>query len=48
MVPCNDLIEHETTDDCVCLPTSEAVIRGDGSIDWVTVHHSIDGRELDG
>lgn len=41
-----DLIEHDTeTDECVCLPTVEAVRRDDGSFGWVAVHHSLDGRE---
>jgi len=41
-----DLIEHELTDDCPCGPTPEPVKCDDGSVGWVYVHHSLDGREL--
>lgn len=45
--PLGDLIEHDTeTDDCVCVPTARTVAQDDGSIGWVMVHHSLDGREL--
>lgn len=40
-----DLVEHELADDCVCGPTAEPVKRDDGSIGWVVIHHSLDGRE---
>ena len=44
--PLNDLIAHELDgDDCPCGPTTEPVPAGDGSIGWVIVHHSLDGRE---
>lgn len=39
-------IEHELGADCVCGPRVEPVKQDDGSIDWVYVHHSLDGREL--
>lgn len=48
VLPVNDLTEHDTdtdTDDCVCGPTIEPVIGGDGPCGWVIVHHSLDGRE---
>jgi hypothetical protein len=45
IVPAGDLIEHETSDACVCGPTSNPVRRADGSFGWVVVHHSLDGRE---
>lgn len=44
--PIGDLIEHPMTDDCPCGPRTEPVTRDDGSIGWVIVHHSLDGREL--
>ncbi len=45
--PLGDLIEHETCGDaCVCGVTSELVKRNDGSVGWLLVHHSLDGREL--
>lgn len=46
VIPRADLIEHTTTDDCVCGPLDQSVIRDDGSIGWVAVHRSLDGREV--
>lgn len=46
LVPNGDLIEHIKGDSCPCGPTAEPVKRGDGSIGWLMVHHSLDGREL--
>ncbi|QGZ17156.1 hypothetical protein HYQ19_gp057 [Arthrobacter phage DrYang] len=46
--PLKDLVEHDTEDDdggCVCIPRTEPVPREDGTIGWVLVHHSLDGRE---
>jgi hypothetical protein len=43
--PVGDLIEHESTEECVCGPATEAVFRDDGSTGWMVVHHSLDGRE---
>lgn len=45
--PVNDLVEHVTAvdQDCVCGPTTEPVEREDGSVGWLVVHHSLDGRE---
>ena len=45
VMPVNDLIEH-VDDDCPCGPTTHPVKRDDGSIGWVIIHHSLDGREL--
>lgn len=45
VVPRGDLIEHQTDDDCPCGPRQEPVVREDGSMGWVVVHHSLDGRE---
>lgn len=45
--PQNDLIAHETDgDDCACGPRTEPTPRDDGSMGWVIVHNSLDGREL--
>ena len=45
--PVGDLIEHDTeSSDCVCDPTSRPEKRDDGSVGWVLVHHSLDGREM--
>ncbi|WP_405375969.1 MULTISPECIES: hypothetical protein [unclassified Microbacterium] len=48
VVPVNDLIEH--VDDgtpCPCGPRTEPVERDEGTIGWVELHHSLDGREYD-
>lgn len=45
VLPTNDVVEHADTDACVCGPTSDAVKRPDGSVGWVVIHHSLDGRE---
>jgi hypothetical protein len=45
VVPIGDLIEHETSDACPCGPRTEPVKRDDGSMGWLHVHHSLDGRE---
>lgn len=44
--PMADVIEHELSGDCVCGPEAQPVTREDGSIGWVIVHASLDGREL--
>lgn len=43
--PVNDLIEHVLDDTCPCGPRDEPVQRDDGSMGWIAVHHSLDGRE---
>lgn len=44
--PLGDLVEHDTSGaPCICGPTDEPVKREDGSVGWVVVHHSLDGRE---
>lgn len=45
VLPVADLIQHDTDDDCPCGPRAEPVGRADGSMEWVAVHHSLDGRE---
>lgn len=44
IVPLNDLIDH-VDEECVCGPTTQPVERDDGSIGWIIVHDSLDGRE---
>jgi len=39
-------IEHIASEDCVCGPRVEPVELDDGSIAWVYVHHTLDGREF--
>ncbi len=47
VLPIGDLIEHEATGTgCVCGPRERPVEGEDGSIGWVVVHSSLDGREL--
>jgi hypothetical protein len=44
--PAADLIDHDCGGgDCVCGPTVEPVTAGDGSMGWLVLHHSLDGRE---
>ena len=47
VLPINDLVKHEDVDtSCVCGPQEQPVKRDDGSVGWVVVHNSLDGREL--
>lgn len=46
VMPSNDLIEHDDSDECVCGPECEPVQREDGTFGWLYSHHSLDGREL--
>lgn len=45
VLPVDDLIDHADSDDCICGPTIEPIQHDDGTIDWLVVHHSLDGRE---
>ncbi|MFD6094706.1 hypothetical protein ACFVWN_01285 [Nocardiopsis flavescens] len=47
VMPVGDLVEHDNSGeaDCLCGPATEPVHRPDGSVGWVIVHHSLDGRE---
>ena len=45
VVPINDLIDHDLIEPCPCGPAIQPVKRDDGSVGWLTVHHSLDGRE---
>lgn len=45
VMPIADLVEHSEDEDCVCGPRTEPAQRDDGSMGWVLVHHSLDGRE---
>jgi len=49
VVPLDDLIDHDSSTrepDCACGPETRPVEREDGTIGWLLVHHSLDGREL--
>lgn len=46
--PMGDEVEHDTSTTepgCICGPQVQPVPRQDGSMGWVIVHHSLDGRE---
>lgn len=45
VIPLGDLIEHSTLGDCACIPGVRPVKRSDGSMGWLSVHSSLDGRE---
>lgn len=45
VIPTDDLIDHESSELCVCGPTAEEITSGQG-YGWLLVHHSLDGREL--
>lgn len=48
VLPLTDVLPHSDDDDadCICGPTVEPCERDDGTIGWLAVHHSLDGREL--
>lgn len=46
VTPIDDLIEHVDSGDCICVPNQKPVLRADGSIGWLAIHSSLDGREL--
>lgn len=48
VTPIGDLVEHTSDDDCLREPTAEPVKAADGSVDWLMIHHGLDGRELAG
>ena len=43
-VPVADLLAHEDSDACACLPYVEPVPRADGSMGWLVTHTAWDGR----
>lgn len=48
VTPIRDLVDHDTSTseaDCTCGPEVRPVTHDDGSIGWLLVHHSLDGRE---
>ena len=46
VLPHRDIVEHETSEGCVCAPTPWRVERDDGGDAWGYTHHSLDGHEL--
>lgn len=47
VVPVGDVVEHTSEDDCVCGPTAKLIKGQDGSTQWIMIHHSLDGREIE-
>lgn len=48
VTPIGDQVDHDTSTaeaDCVCGPEARPVTQADGSVGWLLVHHSLDGRE---
>jgi hypothetical protein len=48
VAPIGDLVDHDTSTaepDCVCGPEVRPAAQEDGSVGWLLVHHSLDGRE---
>jgi hypothetical protein len=48
VTPQHDLVDHDTSTtepDCVCGPEVRPATQEDGSVGWLLVHHSLDGRE---
>ncbi|MER7507071.1 hypothetical protein ABTX82_01780 [Streptomyces lavendulae] len=45
VLPIGDLVEHTSEDDCLCDPTAQPIESETGSIGWLMIHHSLDGRE---
>lgn len=47
VMPDQDIVEHQTSEDCVCGPQTEILLAWDGSTaGYIHVHSSLDGREL--
>lgn len=45
VVPVNDLLDHDVDGTCVCGPESR-LVKSESGDRWITVHNSLDGREL--
>ncbi|MFD4830147.1 hypothetical protein ACFWPV_09870 [Streptomyces uncialis] len=45
VTPAGDRIAHDTRGECVCGPTQTPVPTDDGTVRFLAVHHSPDGRE---
>jgi hypothetical protein len=45
VLPVDDDVAHDVIDTCACGPAVEPVPRWDGSMGWLVIHHSLDGRE---
>lgn len=47
VVPVGDAVQYTSDNDCVCGPTVKPITNEDGSAQWLMIHHSLDGREID-
>jgi hypothetical protein len=45
VIPDNDLVDHVTSEDCVCGPSWQLTESDDGVVFQMVTHHSLDGRE---
>lgn len=47
VVPTNDVVLHEQTEECACVPRTEACLGPDGVVThyWLVTHSAWDGRE---
>ena len=45
VLPVDDLVEHDSSENCICGPDCEPVEKTDGSFAYFYRHHSLDGRE---
>ncbi|MBZ6102689.1 hypothetical protein ACH4NO_17945 [Streptomyces olivaceus] len=46
VTPIGDQADHDTsTAECVCGPETRPALQAGGSVGWLLVHHSLDGRE---
>jgi hypothetical protein len=48
VLPLADTVEHNENDegDCICGAHTHPIERPDGTVGWMIVHSSLDGREL--
>ena len=46
VIPINDWVEHETSEDCPCGPQVEIILRDDEPDAHLYHHPALDGREL--
>ncbi|WP_407563322.1 hypothetical protein [Streptomyces sp. 184] len=45
VIPLGDHVDHPADDDCVCGPTPKPIKAAGGAVNWLMIHHSLDGRE---
>lgn len=47
VVPINDVVFHEQSEECACLPQTEPCLNNDGTVThyWLVTHGAWDGRQ---